>query len=122
MKTDFKDAKVSIEKRHHGKQPAIFIVENDRVYMITTTPDGDFNITDEGIVGERYDENGDWCGEGKITPPKTPKTKPVELTNKEIMLVREALDCYGDEVADSQGYTSGEKYWNLMHKFSTDKK
>ena len=79
-------------------------------------------FTDEGIVGERYDENGNWCGNGKITPPKSPKTKPVELTNKEIMLVREALDCYGDEVADSQGYTSGEKYWNLMHKFSTDKK
>ena len=62
MKTDFKNAKVSIEKRHHSKQPAIFIVENDRVYMVTTTPDGDFNITDEGIVGERYDENGNWCG------------------------------------------------------------
>ncbi len=63
MKKEFDKAKVVVEKRVHGKQPAIFITENDRVYMITTSPDGDFDITDEGIVGERYDESGRWCGD-----------------------------------------------------------
>lgn len=98
MKTDFNKAKVTVEKRCHGKQPAIFIVENDRVYMITNTPDGDFNITDEGIVGERYDKNGNWCGEdygecevhtNSIVKPYTygdfPDLKDIEADYNELM-------------------------------------
>lgn len=62
MKTDFNNAKVVIKKRKNGKQPAIFITEKDRVYIVGITPNHNFDITDEGIVGERYDENGNWCG------------------------------------------------------------
>lgn len=42
----------------------------------------------------------------------------VELTKKEIKMIKEALNYYGDEVADRQGYSSGEKYWDLMEKFN----
>lgn len=40
----------------------------------------------------------------------------VELTSKEIKMIKEALDYYGDELADSQGYSVGEKYWVLKEK------
>lgn len=63
MKDNFNNAKVVIEKRKNGKQPAIFITEKDKIYMVIVTPDGDFDITDEGAVGDRYDENGNWCDE-----------------------------------------------------------
>ena len=48
------------------------------------------------------------------------KTKmTVELTSKEIRMIKDALDYYGDMVADTKGYSSGEKYWDLMEKFNT---
>ena len=61
--TIFENAKMIIEKRKNGVQPAIFIIEKDNVYMLTITPNGDFDITNEGKIGERYDENGNWCGD-----------------------------------------------------------
>lgn len=44
------------------------------------------------------------------------KKKTVELTNTEIKMITDALNYYGDEVADNQGYSSGERYWDLMNK------
>jgi len=61
-KDKFINAKVIIEPRKGGKQPAIFIIEDGKVHMVTVTPDHNLYITDEGKVGERYDENGKWCG------------------------------------------------------------
>ena len=63
MKKNFLKADVIIENRKHGVQPTMFIIENGRVYMVTITPDHQFYITEEGYVGERYDEQGRWCGE-----------------------------------------------------------
>lgn len=59
---EFNNAKVIIQKRKNGLEPAIFIVENDNVNMITITPDHNFIITNEGPIGARYDENGNWVG------------------------------------------------------------
>ena len=59
----FKDAKIIVENRKKGIQPAIFIFSNDRVSMITISADDQFVVSDEGLIGERYDENGKWCGE-----------------------------------------------------------
>lgn len=42
--------------------------------------------------------------------------KTVELTNKEIEMITTALDYFGDKIADKLGYSSGEKYWDLMNK------
>ena len=61
-KSIFEKAKVIVENRESGIQPAIFIIEDGRVYMITITPDHQFYMTDEGAVGENYDEDGKWCG------------------------------------------------------------
>lgn len=61
MKKNFCNASVVIENRKAGVQPALFITENGKVYMVTITPDQQFQVTDEGAVGERYDENGKWA-------------------------------------------------------------
>ena len=61
MKMCFENAKVIVETRKNGVQPAIFIIEDGNVHMVTITPDGNFEITNEGAVGERYNENGNWC-------------------------------------------------------------
>ena len=49
------------------------------------------------------------------------KKTTVELTNKEIKMIKNALNYYGDKLADTQGYSAGEKYWDLMEKFNTIK-
>lgn len=41
-----------------GGQETIFIIENNEVYMLTAKPDGRFNLSHEGKVGEKYDELG----------------------------------------------------------------
>lgn len=57
------NCKVIIEPRANGIEPAIIVIDGeDKVRMITITPDRNFDITDEGIVGERYDHDGKWCG------------------------------------------------------------
>ena len=30
--------------------------------MVTITPDHQFSVTDEGMIGEKYNELGQWCG------------------------------------------------------------
>lgn len=45
----------------------------------------------------------------------------VKLTNKEIRMIKEALNYYGDKLADTRGFSAGEKYWDLMEKFNTIK-
>lgn len=62
MKKNFTKADVIIENGKNGVQPAIFIIENGRVSMVTITPDHRFYVTDEGPIGERYNEQGRWCG------------------------------------------------------------
>lgn len=57
----FENCTVIIEQRKNGIQPAIIIIENGKVHIICITPNYDFDITDEGNVGERYDEYGHWC-------------------------------------------------------------
>lgn len=37
----------------------------------------------------------------------------IELTKNEMEMLFKALDFYGDKVADSQGYSSAEPYWDL---------
>ena len=60
----FNNARVIIKKRRNGLQPAIFIIDDDGiVHLVTITPDHNFVTTNEGLIGERYDENGNWCGE-----------------------------------------------------------
>lgn len=44
---NLKNCIVSIEPRHDGYAPAIFIKDNNNVYMVTITPDHNFDITDE---------------------------------------------------------------------------
>ena len=44
----------------------------------------------------------------------------VELTNEEVKMIANALSYYGDKIADTQGYSAGEKYWNLITKFTGD--
>lgn len=44
----FINAKVIVENRHNGLEPAITIIENGIKYIITTKPDGNWWITNEG--------------------------------------------------------------------------
>ena len=46
------------------------------------------------------------------------KKTTVELTNKEIEMIKKALNYYGDKLADTLGYSAGEKYWDLMEKIT----
>ena len=41
---------------------------------------------------------------------------PVILTRDEIKNIKEALDVMGDRLADREGYSSGEAYWDLKEK------
>lgn len=52
---------------------------------------------------------------GKTTTKKT----TVELTNKELAMIKESLNYYGDKLADTRGFSAGEKYWDLMEKFNS---
>lgn len=61
MKLNFENAKVVIQPRKGGLEPAIFITEGEKIYMVTIGPDSNFCISDEGNVGERYDNNGNYC-------------------------------------------------------------
>ena len=65
MKKNFTEANVIIENRKGGIQPAMFIIENGKIYMVTITPDHQFSVTDEGMIGEKYNELGQWCGKEK---------------------------------------------------------
>ena len=44
----------------------------------------------------------------------------ISLTPSEAKLIAEALNYFGDKVADSRGYSKGEKYWDLISKFSIE--
>ena len=59
---NFENTRIVIEEGNNKNRPSIFIISDGRVHSVTTTPDNNFYITDEGRIGERYDENGKWCG------------------------------------------------------------
>lgn len=40
-----------------------------------------------------------------------------ELTGEEKEMIKKALNYYGNRLADTEGYSSGEPYWNLMSRF-----
>lgn len=65
MKLNFENANVIIQPRKGGLEPAIFITEGDKIHMVTIGPDSNFCISDEGNVGERYDNNGNYCEDSK---------------------------------------------------------
>ena len=44
--------------------------------------------------------------------------KSVKLSKEEVNLIVNALDKYGDIVADRIGYSSGEKYWDIKDKLA----
>lgn len=60
MKKKFTNANVLIDQTK-GVEPTIFIIEDGRVYIIGITPDYKFDLSDEGMVGEKWDEHGNWC-------------------------------------------------------------
>ena len=41
----------------------------------------------------------------------------INLSSDEVEMVKRALNYYGDKIADSEGYSSGEAYWNLINLF-----
>lgn len=43
----------------------------------------------------------------------------LELNNEEKDLIIKALDFMGNYVADKEGYSSGEKYWDIKDKLLT---
>lgn len=39
------------------------------------------------------------------------------LTDEEKEMIKKALNYYGNRLADTEGYSSGEPYWDLMNRF-----
>ena len=58
---NIKNGKIlKIENMDNGVQSAIIILGTDNhVYLITVTPSAKFCITNEGLLYEKYDENGE---------------------------------------------------------------
>lgn len=50
------------------------------------------------------------------------ETIKVSLTKDEIALVKQSLDMMGDRLADKEGYSSGEKCWDLKQKLEAFEK
>ncbi len=61
-------------------------------------------------------------GRGSIVKVSENAYDNLQLSVKEKELVVKALDAMGDRVADTEGYSSGEKYWDLKEKFETGSK
>ena len=56
-----------------------------------------------------------------VTVYDSKKEKNIPLTLSEVKLITGALDFCGDKVADANGYSAGEKYWNLCDVFQQKK-
>lgn len=56
-------------------------------------------------------------GRGSIVKVSENAYDNLQLTAEEKGLIAKALDAMGDKVADTQGYSSGEPYWDLKEKF-----
>lgn len=88
MKANYYNSNVHVQNGEHGIQPGIFIVENNRVYLVTITPNHRFEVTDEGPLGERYKYGVcgsiEWCGNTKLPGGKIAIYSPnigVEISN-----------------------------------------
>jgi len=49
-------------------------------------------------------------------------TVKVDLTIQELDMIKKSLDVMGDQMADREGYSAGEEYWDLKEKLSSYKK
>lgn len=58
-------------------------------------------------------------GRGSIVRVSENAYDNLQLTAEEKGLVIKALDAMGDKVADTVGYSAGEKYWDLKEKFES---
>lgn len=56
-------------------------------------------------------------GRGSIVRVSESAYDNIQLTTEEKGLIAKALDFAGDRVADTQGYSAGEKFWELKEKF-----
>lgn len=117
MKKKFANANVVIENRKGGVQPATFIFENGRVYMVTITPDHQFTVTDEGPIGFRYDENCKWCG-GNTVPRIANTWADLDgLESDKYVIKIEADGCAGWIMPKEETEeTKGENYFQ-HHKY-----
>lgn len=61
-------------------------------------------------------------GRGSIVKVSESAYDNLQLTAEEKGLISKALDAMGDKVADSQGYSAGEQYWDLKEKFEANPK
>lgn len=46
------------------------------------------------------------------------ETYSVTLTKQELDMIKKSLDVMGDQLADREGYSSGEEYWDLKEKLA----
>lgn len=67
------------------------------------------------LICSNDEENDDEDDEKEIE--KNKEELIVSLTPSEVKLIAKALNYFGDKVADSKGYSEGEKYWDLISKF-----
>ena len=42
----------------------------------------------------------------------------ISVSGRELEIIKKALDMTGDRIADSEGYSSGQEYWNLKEKLA----
>ena len=50
---------LKIDNRIGFQSSLVILGLDNRIYLLTATPNGRFCITDEGIVGANYDEEGE---------------------------------------------------------------
>lgn len=57
------------------------------------------------------------CEDDFVGVNNKPITSSDELTQEEKEMIKKALNYYGNRMADTEGYSSGEPYWDLMTRF-----
>ena len=75
MKLVFDNAKIIVEDRNNGVEPAITVIENNTVYIITSEPNGNWLISNEGAVGYRYDSDGKYIEDSNRLQYYNPSNK-----------------------------------------------
>lgn len=57
------------------------------------------------------------CEDGFMNGSNEREESTVKLTDEEKEMIKKALNYYGIRLADTQGYSAGEPYWDLMNRF-----